>query len=132
MARVGVKIPQDRNRANVNGHVAVVHKHVWRTLCSVCATGARVAQPYLYASSTVNIRGDRTCICDNNNFGLMSESDTGLIRFHFAGPSDVTDSISYTGNDSNNGLGIGMSGKIVHVDGEGKETKSSGAKAQEI
>ena len=45
MVRVGVKIPQDGNRANVYGHVAVVHGHVWRTLCSVCATGARVARP---------------------------------------------------------------------------------------
>ena len=45
MVRVGVKIPQDGNRANVYGHVDVVHEHVWRTLCSVCATGARVAQP---------------------------------------------------------------------------------------
>jgi hypothetical protein len=34
-----MKIPQDGNRANVHGHVAVVHGHVWRTLCSVCATG---------------------------------------------------------------------------------------------
>ena len=23
----------------------MVHEHVWRTLCSVCATGARVARP---------------------------------------------------------------------------------------
>ena len=45
MVRVGVKIPQDGNRANVYTHVAVLHGHVWRTLCSVCATGARVAQP---------------------------------------------------------------------------------------
>ena len=45
MVRVGVKIPQDGNRANRYGHVAVVHEHVWRTVCSVCATGARVAQP---------------------------------------------------------------------------------------
>ena len=29
----------------VNDHVAMVHGHVWRTLCSVCATGARVAHP---------------------------------------------------------------------------------------
>ena len=43
--QVGVKIPQDGNRANVHGHVAMVHEHVWRTLCSVCATGARVARP---------------------------------------------------------------------------------------
>ena len=42
---VGVKIPQDGNRTNRYGHVAVVHEHVWRTVCSVCATGARVAQP---------------------------------------------------------------------------------------
>ena len=45
LVRVGVKIPQDGNRANVYGHVAAVHGYVWRTLCSVCATGARVAQP---------------------------------------------------------------------------------------
>jgi hypothetical protein len=44
MVRVGVKIPQDGNRANRYGHVAVVHGHVWRTVCSVCATGARVAR----------------------------------------------------------------------------------------
>ena len=45
LVRVGVKIPQDGNRANVYGLVAVTHGHVWRTLCSVCATGARVARP---------------------------------------------------------------------------------------
>ena len=45
IVRVGVKIPQDGNRTNGYKHVAVVHEHVWRTLCSVCATGARVAQP---------------------------------------------------------------------------------------
>ena len=33
------------NRTNVYGHVVMVHGHVWHTLCSVCATGARVAQP---------------------------------------------------------------------------------------
>ena len=45
MVRVGVTIPQDGNRANKYRHVAVVHGHVWRTVCSVCATGARVARP---------------------------------------------------------------------------------------
>ena len=45
IVRVGVKIPQDGNRANRYRHVAMVHEHVWRTVCSVCATGARVAQP---------------------------------------------------------------------------------------
>jgi hypothetical protein len=45
IVRVGVKIPQDGNRANRMAHVTVAHVHVWRTLCSVCATGARVAQP---------------------------------------------------------------------------------------
>jgi hypothetical protein len=38
-----VKIPQDGNRANTYSHVAMVHGHVWRTVCSVCATGTRVA-----------------------------------------------------------------------------------------
>ena len=42
-----MKIPQDGNRSNMYGHVAVVHGHVWRTVCSVCAPGARVAQPVL-------------------------------------------------------------------------------------
>jgi hypothetical protein len=45
LVRVGVKI--DGNRANMHGHVAGVREHVWRTLCSVCATGARVARPSL-------------------------------------------------------------------------------------
>jgi hypothetical protein len=45
IVRVGVKIAQDGNRTNVYKHVAMVHGHVWRTVCSVCATGARVAQP---------------------------------------------------------------------------------------
>ena len=45
LVRDGVKIPQDGNRANGYGHMAVVHGHVWRTLCSVCATGVRVAHP---------------------------------------------------------------------------------------
>ena len=43
LVRVGAKIPQDGNRTNVYEHVAVVHGHVWRTVCSVCATGTRVA-----------------------------------------------------------------------------------------
>jgi hypothetical protein len=47
MVRVGVKIPQDGNRANGYRRVYMVPGHVWRTLCSVCATGARVAQPFL-------------------------------------------------------------------------------------
>ena len=45
MVRVCVKIPQDGYRANRYRHVAVVREHLWRTLCSVCATGARVAHP---------------------------------------------------------------------------------------
>ena len=36
------KIPLEGNRTNVYRYVYMV---VWRTLCSVCATGARVAQP---------------------------------------------------------------------------------------
>jgi hypothetical protein len=35
----------DENRVNVYEHIVFVHEHVWRTLCSVCATGARVAHP---------------------------------------------------------------------------------------
>jgi hypothetical protein len=43
LVRVGVKIPQDGNRTNVYVYVATVREQVWRTVCSVCATGARVA-----------------------------------------------------------------------------------------
>jgi hypothetical protein len=45
LVRVGVKIPLDGNRANVYSSMALVHEHVCRLVCSVCATGARVAQP---------------------------------------------------------------------------------------
>ena len=45
IVRGGVKIPHDGNRTNAYGRVAVVHGHVWRTVCSVCVTGARVARP---------------------------------------------------------------------------------------
>ena len=41
---VGLNVPLNENRANVYAHVVVVREHVWRTLCSVCKTGARVAQ----------------------------------------------------------------------------------------
>ena len=34
----------------MNEHVDMVRGHVWRTLCSVCASGARVAQPVLVVS----------------------------------------------------------------------------------
>jgi len=45
LVRVGLKFPQDGDRANAYVYVAMVHSHVWRTLCSVCVTDARVAQP---------------------------------------------------------------------------------------
>jgi hypothetical protein len=35
----------DEYRINIYRQVAAVHEHVWRTVCSVCATGARVARP---------------------------------------------------------------------------------------
>ena len=43
---VGLNFPLNGNRANVYAHVAMVYGHVWRTLCSVCATCARVAQSF--------------------------------------------------------------------------------------
>ena len=39
MIRVGAKIPQDGNPANVYGRVAVVHGHVWRTLLQCLCDG---------------------------------------------------------------------------------------------
>ena len=46
LVRVGLYFPLNGNRANVYAHVVVVREHVWRTLCSVCKTGARVAQSF--------------------------------------------------------------------------------------
>ena len=46
LVRVGLKFPLNGNRANVYAHVVAVREHVWRTVCSVCATGARVAQSF--------------------------------------------------------------------------------------
>ena len=47
LARVGLNLPLNGTCTNVYAHVVVVREHVWRTLCSVCATGARVAQSFL-------------------------------------------------------------------------------------
>ena len=41
-------------------HVHVVRGHVWRTLCSVCATGARVAQPLIIVIVKCNTRNFRS------------------------------------------------------------------------
>ena len=38
--------PLNANRTNRCAHVYMVHGHDWRTVCSVCATGARVAQSF--------------------------------------------------------------------------------------
>ena len=47
LVRDGLKCPLDETCTNKYAHVVVVREHVWRTLCSVCATGARVAQSFL-------------------------------------------------------------------------------------
>ena len=47
LVRIGLNRPQDGNRTVLYGYMAVVRRHVWRTLCSVCATGARVASTSL-------------------------------------------------------------------------------------
>ena len=46
LVRVGLNFPLTETCANVYAHVVVMRVHVWRTLCSVCATGARVAQSF--------------------------------------------------------------------------------------
>ena len=43
LVRVGLNFPLNGTCANVYAHVVVVREHVWRTVCSVCAYGARVA-----------------------------------------------------------------------------------------
>ena len=47
LVRDGLKVPLDETCTNKYAHVVVRSEHVWRTLCSVCATGARVAQSFL-------------------------------------------------------------------------------------
>jgi hypothetical protein len=55
LVRVGVKIPQDGNRANVYGHVAMVHGHVW------CCCPARALQLVICRSG--GFTGAVTCCC---------------------------------------------------------------------
>ena len=47
LVRVGLYFLLNGTCANVYAHVVVVREHVWRTVCSVCATGARVSQSFL-------------------------------------------------------------------------------------
>ena len=42
MYRVGMNVPLKTNRANKYAHVPLCHERAWRTVCSVCAYGARV------------------------------------------------------------------------------------------
>ena len=46
LVRVGLYFPPNGNRSNVYAHVEVAREHEWRTVCSVCAYGARVAHPF--------------------------------------------------------------------------------------
>ena len=47
LVRVGVNFLLNENPVNVYAHVVVVREHERRTVCSGCATGARVAQSFL-------------------------------------------------------------------------------------
>ena len=47
LVRDGLNFPLNETCTNVYAHVVVVRAHVWRSVCSVCATGARVAQSFL-------------------------------------------------------------------------------------
>ena len=46
LVRDGLNVPLNGTCANVYAHVVVMREHVWRTVCSVGATGARVAHPF--------------------------------------------------------------------------------------
>ena len=46
LVRDGLQFPLDDTWSNKYAHVVVVREQVLRTLCSVCATGARVAHPF--------------------------------------------------------------------------------------
>ena len=47
MYRVGMNVPLKTNRANKCAHLPLCHVHAWRTVCSVCAYGARVVHHFL-------------------------------------------------------------------------------------
>ena len=47
LARVVLNFPLNGTCTNVYAHVVMRSEHAWRTVCSVCATGARVAQSFL-------------------------------------------------------------------------------------
>ena len=47
MDRVGLNVSLKTNRTNKYAHVPMRHGHAWRTVCSVCAYGARVAHHFL-------------------------------------------------------------------------------------
>ena len=53
MYPVGMNVPLKTNRANKYAHVPVCRERVWRTVCSVCAYGARVVHhlPFLRVST---------------------------------------------------------------------------------
>ena len=71
------------NRTNRYEHVAMVHEHVWRTRCSVCTTGARVAHPLPCNSSFVvlEVSPAPSPCCFNSLF-------TGLVRVGVNFPLD--------------------------------------------
>ena len=47
MYRVGLNVPLKTNRANKSAHVPLCHERVRRTVCGVCAYGARVVHHFL-------------------------------------------------------------------------------------
>ena len=47
MYRVGMNVPLKTNRTNKYAHVPLCHEHACRTVCSVCAYGARVVHHFL-------------------------------------------------------------------------------------
>ena len=51
LVRVGLNSPLNGNRANVYAHVPMCREHVWRTVCSVFKTSARVAHPFPFVVS---------------------------------------------------------------------------------
>ena len=65
MYRVGLNVPLKTNRANKSAHVPLCRERVRRTVCGVCAYGARVVHHFLILSffevSTV------TAICCYNS-----------------------------------------------------------------
>ena len=78
------EFPQNETCAYMYAHVVVVRRHIWRTVCSVCTTGARVAQSFPSNSKFVVSCG----FTGADHVVVSSCCCTGLVRVGLKSPTD--------------------------------------------